>query len=142
MVARPAILFGDAAAWGTGYLRAALAARGEAYTDDVTVRSQKPTAVDTDLPPASGRVVTVRDDGGPRDAELTKVVTLGVNVWADDEADCVDLALMCAALLESAPGFGPVVAHVATSGPFPLADQSNKPHRYLSVDLRVTGEPL
>jgi hypothetical protein len=142
MVSRPAVLFGDAAAWATTYLRAAIAARTEGYADDVTVRTQKPTATDTDLPPASGRVVTVRDDGGPRGPDVTKTVTLGVNVWAEDEGDCVDLANLTAALLEAAPGDGPVVAHVSTSGPFPLPDQSAKPHRYLSVDLSVVGSPL
>lgn len=142
MVSRPAVLFGDTAAWGTNYLRTAVAARDEPYTDAVTVRTQKPTATDTDLPPASGRVVTIRDDGGPRGPDVTKTVTLGVNVWADDEGECVDLALMCAALLESSPGSGPVLSHVSTSGPFPLPDQSQKPHRYLSVDLLVSGSPL
>lgn len=141
MVARPAVLFGDSAAWATTYLRDALAARGEPYTGLVTVRTQKPNATDTDPPPVSGRVVTVRDDGGPRGDDVTKTVTLGINVWAPDEGACVDLALMCAALLENSPGDGPVVAHVGTSGPFPIADASG-PHRYLSVDLLVTGSPL
>lgn len=141
MARRPVVLFGDAAAWATTYLRAALVARGEPYTENVTVRTQKPTATDTDPPPVSGRVVTIRDDGGPRGTDVTKTVTLGINVWAPDEGDAVDLGLMCAALLEASPGNGPVVAHLATAGPFPIADASG-PHRYLSVDLLVAGSPL
>jgi hypothetical protein len=137
---KPAILFADTAMWGTSYLRGRLAARDEPYTDNVTVRTQKPTASNTDPAPASGRVVTIRDDGGPRSDDVTKAVSLGVNVWADDEGDCADLALMCAALLEAAPGAGPVLTHEATLGPYPIPD--TKPHRYLSVDLLVAGSPL
>lgn len=139
---KPPVLFGDSAAWATAYLRAAINDRPEPYADSVTVRTQKPTATDTDPPPASGRVVTIRDDGGPRGLDVTKTITLGVNVWADNEGECADLALLSAVLLEAAPGDGPVVAHVATSGPFPLADRSEKPHRYLSVDLLVSGTPF
>lgn len=141
MVARPAVLFADSAQWAVSYLRGALDARPEAYAADVTVRTQRPTATNTDPPPASGRVVTIRDDGGARGPDVTKTVTLGVNVWAPDEGDAADLALMVEALLESSPGAGPVVAHLGTSGPFPIADASG-PHRYLSVDLTVAGAPL
>lgn len=136
-----AILFADSAQWSTAYLRGALAARPESYTDDVTVRTQKPGTSNDDPPPASGRVVTVRDDGGPRGSDVRKTVTLGVNVWADDEGECADLALMCAALLEASPGVGPVVAHDATFGPYPVGDATPH-HRYLSVDLTVVGAPL
>lgn len=136
MLTKPAVVFPDVEAWAITYLKAALTARAESYAGSVTVVRKAPATM-----PA--RLITVRDDGGPRLDDVRKVASVGVNVWAATAADCSDLARMVAALLESAPGDGPVVAHLSTSGPFPIADEaSEKPHRYLSVDLSVRGEPL
>ena len=87
------------------------------------------------------RLVTVRDDGGSRD-DLSRTAFLGVNVWAETDADCSDLARMVASLLEASAGNGPVVACLGTNGPMPVVEESDKPHRYLSADLVVTGSPL
>lgn len=131
---RAALLWPDVEAWAVTYLIAALAARSEPFADGVTVRTQAGSTL-----PA--RLVTVRDDGGRRD-DLSRTTSLGVNVWAETDADCSDLARMVASLLEASAGDGPVVACLGTNGPMPVVEESDKPHRYLSADLVVTGSPL
>lgn len=137
MLSKPPILFSDLAWWGVVFLRSGLASRSvlDEYAENVNVSTQVPSEMPT-------RLVTVRDDGGPRDSAVMKINSLGLNVWAESEAACSDLARFVAALFETSPGNGPVVAHLSTSGPFPVPDQSGKPHRYLSVDLSVRGDPL
>lgn len=136
MLTLPPVVFPDVEAWAIAYLKAALTARPEPFTTSVVVTNKAPASM-----PA--RLVTVRDDGGPRLDDVRKVVSVGVNVWAASLADVSDLARMVAALLETSPGDGPVVAHLSTSGPYPVAEEATeKPHRYLSVDLSVRGEPL
>lgn len=133
-VMRPSILWPDVEAWAITYLTAALAAREEPYADAVAVRKDVGKA----MPP---RLVTVRDDGGGR-GDVTRSSGLGVNVWAATDEDCSDLARLVCALLEAATGNGPVVAVTGSFGPYPVPEDSGKPHRYLSVDLIVTGVPL
>ncbi|QCB93300.1 hypothetical protein [Cellulomonas shaoxiangyii] len=133
----PAIIWPDLELWAIDYLKARLATRPEPFAQGVAVRNVVP-----DTMPA--RLITVRDDGGGR-SDATKTASLGVNIWAGaakNPADCSNLARLVTALLEDAAGYGPVKAHLSTSGPYPVAEASAKPHRYLSVDLVVTGTPL
>lgn len=130
----PAVIFPDVKAWATAYVRAALAARTESFASDVTVMGRVPD-------PRPARLVTIRDDGGPRSA-VTKTVSLGVNVWAATEKDCGDLAALVVAILEASAGVGAVVAHTSTFGPAEVAESSGQPHRYASVDLVVRGTAL
>jgi hypothetical protein len=132
---KPPVLFPDVKAWAVGYLTGALAGRPEPVASGVAVRTVVPATM-----PA--RLVTVRDDGGPRSSDVTKVASLGVNVWAATAADASDLSALVAALFEAAPGDGPVVAHEGASGPFEVAEDTGKPHWYLSVDLRIRGTAL
>ena len=133
-VMRPSILWPDVEAWAITYLTAALAARDEPYAAGVPVRKDVGEA----MPP---RLVTIRDDGGGR-GDVTRTSGIGVNVWATTDEDCSDLARLVCALLEAAAGNGPVVAVTGSFGPFPVPDETRKPHRYMSVDLVVTGAPL
>lgn len=135
-LARPALIFPDVAAWAIGYLDAALDARAEGFASGVTVAGYWTGVA---LP---ARLVTVRDDGGPREGPVTKRCTLAVNVWAATQEDCTDLALLVAALLEDTPGVGAVVAHDGATGPVWVPDNSGRPHRYLTADLVVRGADL
>lgn len=135
MFAAPAVLFPDTKSWAISYLSSALAARPEAVASGVTVAGKVPATM-----PA--RLVTIRDDGGPRSSAVTKRVSLGVNVWAGTDQDAAGLAALVAALLEDSSGKGAVVAHLSTSGPVEAVEASGKPHRYLSVDLSVRGTAL
>jgi len=133
--AKPAVVFTDLEAWAVTYLVAALAARAESYASGVTVSNRVPEAL-----PA--RLVTVRDDGGPRSPTVTKTSSLGVNVWASSAADATDLARLVVALLEQSAGSGPVKGSTATSGPYRVPEQSGTPHWYASVDLVHRGTSL
>lgn len=138
MFARPPLRFPDVEAWAVAYLVAALAARpvGETYADNVTVTAYWP---DQSMP---GRLVVVRDDGGPRVSAVTKLCSLAVNVWAETEEVATDLTLLVAGLLEQAPGNGSVVRHDGATGPARVEESSEKPHRYLTADLVVRGADL
>lgn len=133
-VLRPSILWPDVKAWAVTYLSTSLAVRSEPFAEDVQVR----TNVGSTMP---DRLVTVRDDGGPR-SSVTRTPSIGVNVWAVTDEDASDLARLVMALLEAAAGDGPVVAVTDTFGPYEVVEESGKPHYYLSADLVVTGEPL
>lgn len=137
MLTKPAVVFPDVVAWAVGYLRTELAARpvGETFADDVYVHHYTPKTLPR-------RLVTVRDDGGQRRPDVRKTASLGINVYAESVAVAADLANLVAALLEQAPGDGPVVGHLATSGPYPVGEESEKPRRYLGVDLIVRGSSL
>ena len=136
MLPKPAVLFPDAKAWAVAYVNAALIARpvGDTYADTVTVAGRVPDTIPT-------RLVTIRDDGGTRSL-VTKSVSLGVNVWAETEQVCSQLAALVVAILEASPGQGAVVAHLSTSGPVEVVESSTKPHRYASVDLALRGVSL
>lgn len=133
MFAKPSVVLPDVEAWAVTYLTAALAARVESYAD-ATVSNKVP-----DETPA--RLVTVRDDGGPR-GEVTRSAAVAVNVWCDTEADASDLARLVVALLEQAPGNGPVVGWSSTAGPTRVPEESGRPHWFATVDLVVRGSAL
>lgn len=135
MIDRPPVVFPDVEQWAVGYLRTFLDDRTEDFAHDVDVDVKTP-----ELIPA--RLVTVRDDGGQRRPGVTKTASLGINVWAERRKDASDLARLVAAALEASAGHGPVVAHLATSGPYPVGEESEKPRRYVSVDLIVRGSAL
>lgn len=131
MFSKPTVMFTDIEAWAVGYLDTALTASSEPYADGAEVSNRTP-----DEMPA--RMVTVRDDGGPRSA-VTKVASLAVNVWAETEEDASDLIRLVVALLESATADGPIVGHQATSGPARVPEESGVPHWFASVDLVHRG---
>lgn len=140
-MSRPAIIFPDVEAWAVTYLTAALAAREESYAASVTVRTQAPSETGGDDWPTSGRLVTVRNDGGPR-SDVTRTQSLGVNVWATAAPETANLANLVAAILDASPGSGSVIATLGMTGPYRVPEQSGRLHQYLSVDLVVTGTPL
>ena len=136
MIPKPAVIFPDAKAWAVAYMNATLLARpiGDTYADAVTVAGRVPDVMPT-------RLVTIRDDGGTR-ALVTKSASLAVNVWAETEQVCSQLAALVVAILEASPGQGAVVAHLSTSGPVEVVESSTKPHRFASVDLSLRGTDL
>jgi hypothetical protein len=131
------VLFDDVELWATGALRTALAARAETYTDDVYVSNTSATDPSTGQPETRARMVTIRRDGGPRLDVAREAARVGVNVWAETEQDCNDLARMVAALLWSLPDGDNCVRVDITSGPSVVPD--DRPHRYLTADLIMRG---
>lgn len=130
---KPAVVAPDVELWAVGYLTVALAARAEDYAD-----ARVTNGLDEDN---TGRIVTVRDDGGPRGL-VTKNTAVAVNVWADGDAEAGALARLVVALLEAAPGDGPVVGHAGSAGPVRVPEGGERPHWFGSVDLVVRGSAL
>jgi hypothetical protein len=131
MFAKPPVVFPNVEAWAVAYLTASLGARDEDYAD---------ATVDI-VPSSAARIVTVRDDGGPR-GDVTRSAAVAVNVWADTDADAADLVLLAVALLEQSPGNGPIVGYVSTAGPTRVPEESGRPHWFATVDLTVRGSAL
>jgi hypothetical protein len=132
MFAKPPVVFPNVEAWAVAYLTASLGARVEDYADatvDIVPRADV------------ARMVTVRDDGGPR-GDVTRTAAVAVNAWADADADAADLVLLVVALLERAPGNGPIVGYVSTAGPTRVPEESGRPHWFATVDLTVRGSAL
>lgn len=128
------ILLPDVELWATTYLRAAVTARAEPYTDDVFVGTSVPN-------PRRGRMVIVRRDGG-RAFDVFDDARLSVRVWAGTEQDATDLARMVNALLWAAPNGQPVVKVTHESGPTPVADESKQSLRYSVHTIRSRGVQL
>ncbi|WP_269304924.1 hypothetical protein [Aeromicrobium sp. HA] len=129
------ILFPDVPLWATTYLRAALAARSEAYTSGVHVDTSMP-----DKRPK--RAVICRRDGGPRLDSARESARLAVQVWAGTEQDVNDLTCLVRALIWAAPNGDPVVRVDDSAGPSTIVDESKQPGRYMTFDVIVRGTPL
>ncbi|MGE3811524.1 MAG: hypothetical protein AB7I24_08235 [Candidatus Nanopelagicales bacterium] len=129
------IAFPDVEAWAVAHLAAQLAARDEPYADAVTVATRTPN-------PLTGRAVVVRRDGGPRLDLVRERARLGIRVHAPVETDAIDLAALCRALLEAAPGAGPVLGVTYASGPYALPEESGTFARYFTVELLVRGSAI
>lgn len=138
----PAIIFDDAELWACNYLRPALAARPEAYTDNVFVSNSIPVDPATGEPKRRDRMVIVRRDGGLRSGVVLDNPRLGIQCWAMNKQDAVDLARMVLALLVAAPGDGSVKALTNFSGPTRISDPSRQPLAYVTADLVMKGNDL
>ena len=129
------IIFGDIDLWATGYLRAALIARTEPYTDDVFVDRKIPN-------PRRDRMVIARRDGGPRLDAVREAPRLGIGVWAMTDQDAIDLALMTSALFCASPDGLPVCKVTQMLGPTPVPDESGQPRLYMTFELITKGRNL
>lgn len=127
------IVHPDVELWATGYLRTALAARGEAYAAGVLVSNTVPAT-------RAGRMVVVRRDGGPRTDVLRDVARLAVRVWAGTEQEATDLARLVSGVLAAAATGSPVARVVVVSGPSPVADPSGQPLRFMAFEVTTRGQ--
>lgn len=135
-----AILHADIEAEFIGYMKSALQARPEAYASDVRVSNQVPNESSTQAWPTSGRLVVVRDDGGPAKWWGQAAARLGVRVWAADEAEASDLANLVAALIGD--WRDEVVRWSSTTRPHDVTEQSGRPCMYFTSELLIHGRKL
>lgn len=137
------ILWPDLEAWGVEYLTRALAACQAIYpvATGVLVRNRVPTEREGDTWPASGRLVVVRDDGGPWQGDVRAVGRIGVQVWATTGEDATDLARLVVALLGAAEGDGPV-RRAQPSRAYTVTDDEGRPKRYATAELLLRGDSL
>lgn len=94
-------------------------------------------------------LITVRDDGGPRDDFAAFTRSVGVNVFGwtrSNDKPCKDLARRVFALLAddmiaTVPG-SPVIAVDGSScnGPYPVTEDGPYAHYYLIIAYTVIGE--
>lgn len=138
-----AILPPDLELWLCGYLRPLLA-----DVPDVQVGHRKPDDYDG----CSYPLVTIRDDGGAPDGIAAFDRSLGVNVYGwsrSNDQRCGNLARRVLALLTDhatlarAPG-SPIIGvdPSGCNGPYPVSEDSDTGHHYLTVAYTVIGQPL
>lgn len=136
----PAILWPDVEAEFYGYMAAALAARSEPYADAVRVSNRVPRETASDPWPTSGRLVVVRDDGGPTTEDVRATARLGVRVWAEDEAAASDLANLCVALVRA--WRSATVRRAIPSRPYSVTETSGRPAQFFTAELTIRGRAL
>lgn len=130
------VLFSSLVAEAIPKLQSLLDGRTEPYTDDVTVANK---AI-----PGERRMVTLHQGPGSGDFDTLDETTLRVNVYADDEADAEDLALMVRALCSPAGlvDGDPITKARVTAGPVEIANDTDLYQWYSVVDLTRRGSQL
>lgn len=124
----PVTVFADVEAWACTWLRDQLANRPEPYATNVHVTTSVPD-------PRRPRMVIVRRDGGVRLDVVRETARLGIRVWGATEEETADLTLLVRALLAASVGEGPVRGFRESAGPVSVADESQRPLRYVVVEL-------
>lgn len=129
-------IYPDIEAWATAYLRAAITSGWAATFPGLYVSNSVPS-------PRRDFMVIVRRDGGTEDGLLDRP-RVSARVWGDTEQSATDLARIVKALFNAAADGDPVVyvPKRSSTGPYPVADESGQPMRYLSVELHVRGDEL
>jgi hypothetical protein len=135
-----AILHADIEAEFIGYMVSALQERPEAYAANVRVSNRVPNESSTQPWPASGRLVVVRYDGGPRTPDVRATARIGVRVWAEDEATTSDLANLVSALVGA--WRSPVVRVSNPTLPTSVTEESSRPAQYFTAELMIRGRQL
>jgi hypothetical protein len=135
-----AILHADIEAEFIDYMAPALDGRPEAYATDVAVRNRVPNESSTQAWPSSGRLVVVRDDGGPMTQDVRATARLGVRVWAPTEAETSDLANLVVALVRG--WRSPVVRRTEPTRPYSVTEESRRPAMYFTAELMIRGRAL
>lgn len=135
-----AIIWPDMEAEAIGYLAPALDARPEAYAADVAVRNRVPDETNDDEWPASGRLIVVRDDGGPTTQDVRATARLGWRVFAQSEAETSDLANLAVALVRG--WRSPVVRRSEPTRPYSVPEESARPAHYFTAELMIRGRAL
>lgn len=130
----PAIVLPDVKAVVLDHIRSTLVTSDEPYASSVTVKGDLPN-------PRPARAVTVRDDGGNRLDDVRAVARLGINVWAESDADASDLANLVSAIVSGMAGVGPI-RYARASRPAEVEDSSRQPLRYVTAELTIRGVSL
>lgn len=115
-----------------GIIRGFLSSRLEDYAQDVKVDRRTPK----EIPP---RMVTVRDDGGPRIDIARWQPRVGINVYADTDQNAADLARLVAAGLWAAADGDPIRKVIRPTSPVRIPEVDNRPHLYWSCELIIKG---
>lgn len=120
-------------------LQALLGARSEPYADDVSVSNK--------VIPGRRRMVTLTNGPGLGTFDTLDDTTLRVNVYADNESDAEDLAILVRALFEAPAPTGirdglPVTATSVNAGPVEVPGDTKPFHWYMVINIRRRGSPF
>lgn len=141
-----AILHADIEAEFIGYMASALQSRPEAYAANVRVSNKVPNESTSQPWPASGRLVVVRDDGGPMTQDVRATARIGVRIWGhndvgdDHESPTSDLANLVAALVGG--WRSPTVRRTEPTRPYSVTEESARPAHYFTAELMIRGRAL
>ena len=150
-MADPLIIEDDLGLFLTAWYRVALAARPEAYCENVVVDAKEPAGAFPD------RLLVITDGGGAETSFLTSEHTVNLSILAGTKLapqDANDLARMARALRSQIPAVGfavtlggrpyrnPVTAVISSTGPFDVPEQQDRARRLVSVTFAVSGEAL
>jgi hypothetical protein len=119
-------------------LKAALLDREESYAQNVYVSTIKPAV---DKKPYPSRIITFRNDGGPRLDHVRKLERIGVNIWCDTYADANALTRLVEALLEDLTGEEIKMVNITLSG-VRVNEEGPQEHRYITLELITKGTNL
>lgn len=139
----PLVIHDDLELFLTAWYRMRLGARPEAFLDGLEVDRVEPS---TGTFP--GRLIVIRDDGGPSTSLLTGERSVGVSVLAGTKADpqdAKDIARLAHALSSQIPSADPAnpVSNVVDSTS-PVLVPESQPHAraYFTLTLAVAGRLL
>lgn len=131
----------DMILWATGWLRARLAERGEAYAQGVVVTHVEPSG------PSFPKRLVVLGDSGSVDGDLVQAeFSLRVSTLAGTPElpkECVDLARLVHGLFRTCAGVeagNPVAAVVQARGPMSVPEQQQRARRMSVFDLSIVGD--
>lgn len=134
------IVLPDVVALTIAHVRASLATRAEPFASDVWVSNATPADPDGSTR-RDPRMVIVRGDGGSRIGDVRGLARLGLNVWAETDADATDLANLVSAIVSGMAGIGPVRRATATL-PADVTGEDGHARRYLTAELVIRGHSL
>ncbi|MDN4616410.1 hypothetical protein P5G50_18335 [Leifsonia sp. F6_8S_P_1B] len=115
-----------------------------------TILSERPepfttgAAVSNQVIAGKRRMVTIVPGPGLGAFDTLDDTTLRVNVYADDEGDCEDLAALIRAVFEATAPLGiidgkPITASRVTAGPVPVPNDTTQFQQYMVVNVTRRG---
>lgn len=132
-----AILWPDIEAALVDYLAPLVAASSLPFADDVRVSN---TLTDEPGDPRPDYAVTVRNDGGPMSETVFADVRLGINVWALEKHEAVDLAALVSAWINAMPeASGNPFVGASIGVAYEIPESSGQAHLYAPATARVRG---
>lgn len=141
----PLVIHDDLELFLTGWYRAALAARSEPVTDDVTVVRVEPAGDASTWPK---RVLVIRDDGATDTSFLTAEASVGFTILAgtrENPKDAKDLARIVHALASQIPSgdpANPIAALLSRTTPVLVPEEQSRARAYFPATFAIAGRPL
>lgn len=130
------VIFDPITAPVIGKLKAILDARHEDFASNVSVSNE--------VIPGQARMVTIVAGPGIGSLDTLDDATQRINVYADDEGDCEDLAALIRAIFEAPAPFGlidgdPITSCRVSAGPVPVPNDTTQFQQYMVANITRRG---